>query len=204
MNEQNLKNSQFDHRTLYDNDLELNKNYKTIYKNYSDLQFSNLALQHSSKIAVKLCSTVNRLRSQLSHRIRQSLSAIRTLRNLCQDLQPLFSLASFRHGLQRIRVLLSRRQQLTNSQQQTKSTPRKLGGCVHTLSTSNAPTRTFNVRLLGCQLLKQQTRSIHQHNNFARHDRPLYSLACQTQAATPLRKCNARPRPARSAVTRWW
>ena len=47
MNEQNLKNSQFDHRTLYDNYLELNKNYKTIYKNYYDFQFSNLALQHS-------------------------------------------------------------------------------------------------------------------------------------------------------------
>jgi hypothetical protein len=64
VNEQNLKNSQFDHRTLYDNYLELNKNYKTSYKNYYDFQFSNLALQHSSKIAVKLCSTVHRLRSQ--------------------------------------------------------------------------------------------------------------------------------------------
>ena len=60
----NLKNSQFDHCTLYDNYLELNKNYKTIYKNYNDLQFSNLAIQNSSEIAAKLCLTVNRLRSQ--------------------------------------------------------------------------------------------------------------------------------------------
>jgi hypothetical protein len=171
VNEQNLKNSQFDHRTLYDNDLELNKNYKTIYKNYSDLQFSNLALQHSSKIAVKLCSTVNRLRSQAI----PSHPAISISDPDLEDSLSRFTTSFLpRHGLQRIRVLLSRRQQLTNSQQQTKSTPRKLGGCVHTLSTSNAPTRTFNVRLLGCQLLKQQTRSVHQHNNFARHDRPLY------------------------------
>jgi predicted RNase H-like nuclease (RuvC/YqgF family) len=59
-----LKNSRFDHRTLYSNYLDLNKNYKNIYKDYHDLQSENHALRKNSNTAVKLCSTVNRLRSQ--------------------------------------------------------------------------------------------------------------------------------------------
>jgi DNA repair exonuclease SbcCD ATPase subunit len=59
-----LKNSRFDHHTLYSNYLDLNKNYKNIYRDYHDLQSENHALRKSSNTAVKLCSTVNRLRSQ--------------------------------------------------------------------------------------------------------------------------------------------
>jgi DNA repair exonuclease SbcCD ATPase subunit len=60
----NLKNSRLDHHTLYASYLDLNKNYKNIYKDYHELQSENHALQKSSENAVKLCSTVNRLRSQ--------------------------------------------------------------------------------------------------------------------------------------------
>jgi predicted ATP-binding protein involved in virulence len=59
-----LKHSRFDHRTLYDNYLDLSKNYKTVYKDYHDLQSVNHALRKRSETAIKLCSTVNRLRSQ--------------------------------------------------------------------------------------------------------------------------------------------
>ena len=59
-----LRNSRFDHRTLYSNYLDVSKNCNNIYKDYHDLQSENHALRKSSKTAVKLCSTVNRLRSQ--------------------------------------------------------------------------------------------------------------------------------------------
>ena len=162
-----LRNSRFDHRTLYSNYLDVSKNYNNIYKDYHDLQSENHALRKSSKTAVKLCSTVNRLRSQAipSHPaiFISDPDLDDSLLNFTTSILPRF-VPPLAPADPRIAE-----QKLTSSHQQTRSTPRTLVGYTRIWSTSNGPTRSFTVRLLGCLLSKRQTKSTHQREH--RHRR---------------------------------